>query len=324
MKSVLPWSFSLLVAFNTHYMQAQTGESKYKTVKIHTGNSGGSVDQTTPSEVYKIDVVCEIDRDIPQSDQVFPYRYALIIGNEDYSSHQTKLSEESNVEFAARDASLFREYAARTLGIPEGNILFKIDAGEIEMKRMLEKIKLIMKHSNGQAEIFVYYAGHGFPDVNTKVPYLIPVDVTVNDLEYAVKLSDMYALLSEYPSKRVTVFLDACFSGGGRDLGLLTGARAVRINPKTDPFKGNLVVYSASTASQTALPYEEKEHGLFTYFLLKKIQETNGDVSYAELFDYLKSNVPIKSIMINDVEQTPLVNTSTSLGNSWKEWRIKE
>ena len=170
----------------------------------------------------------------------------------------------------------------------------------------------------------MYYAGHGFPDVNSKVPYLIPVDVTVNNLEYALKMSDIYALLSEYPSKRVTVFLDACFSGGGRDLGLLTGARAVRINPKVDPIKGNLVVYSASSASQTALPYEEKQHGLFTYYLLKKIQETKGDVSYAELSNYLNNNVPIKSIMINDLEQTPLVNTSSSLGTSWKEWRINE
>ena len=134
----------------------------------------------------------------------------------------------------------------------------------------------------------------------------------------------MYTLLSEYPGKRVTIFLDACFSGGGRDLGLLTGARAVRINAKEDPPKGNIVVYSASSASQTALPYQEKEHGLFTYYLIKKLQESKGDVSYAELSDYLKSNVPIKSIIINDAEQTPLVNTSISLGNSWKEWRIKE
>ena len=42
---------------------------------------------------------------------------------------------------------------------------------------------------------------------------------------------------------------------------------------------GNLVVLSAAKGVETAYSYKEKGHGLFTYFLLKKLQETQGDLT---------------------------------------------
>lgn len=308
-------------------VSAQQGESEYKSVKINAKAekvmpSSDDVALPDTKEATACGVLSDIDSNIPKNNIIHRERYALIIGNEDYHTHQTTLNYESDVEFAARDACIFKEYALNTLGIPEENILFKIDAGQIEMKRMFDKINLIMKYSGSNSEIFVYYAGHGFPDVSTRVPYIIPVDVSVNDLKYAVKLEDIYTLLSEYPGKRVTVFFDACFSGGGRNLGLLA-ARAVRLTPKEEIAKGNLVVFSASSEEQPALSYQKEKHGLFTYFLLKKLKETNGDVSYDELSEYLGSEVPIKSIMINNMEQTPKIYISQTLGDEWKAWKMK-
>lgn len=327
MKIEKTYLFVLLAIYNLCQLSAQQGESEFKTIKINQKDEEiveleNIGDQPENEGYYAIDIVCDIDKNIPKCDQKYQNRYAVIIGNEDYHSFQTKLSDEVDVEFAARDAFLFRQYAIKTLGIPEENILFKINAGQIEMKRMFEQINRIIKYSDGQSEVFVYYAGHGFPDINTRIPYIIPVDVTANDLEYALKLEDLYKLLTEHSSKRVTVFLDACFSGGGRNLGLLA-ARAVKIKPREETIHGNLVVFTASSATQPALPYDDKEHGLFTYYLLKKLQETNGEVSYVELSDYLSSKVPIKSIIMNNLEQTPKVNISPTLGESWEVWSFR-
>ena len=63
--------------------------------------------------------------------------------------------------------------------------------------------------------------------------------------------------------------MDACFSGSRRENGMIVSARGVAIKPKKDIVTGNVVVFSAADGSETAYPYKEKGHGLFTYFLLK-------------------------------------------------------
>jgi len=56
------------------------------------------------------------DKNIPVCLDKKPYLFALIIGNEDYSSFQQNgLGSEVNVAYAANDARIFKEYAAKTL-----------------------------------------------------------------------------------------------------------------------------------------------------------------------------------------------------------------
>lgn len=251
-----------------------------------------------------------------------PYRFALIIGNEDYSSYQTGLESESDVDFAINDAKTFREYAVNILGVPTDNIILLTNARAIEMDDAIRKLNPIIKALNGKAEIFFYYAGHGFPDEKTKEPYLIPVDVSGTNLRFAVSLKDLYQSLTEHPSKRITVFLDACFSGGAREQGLVA-ARAVRVKPKEDQLKGNLVVFTASSGNESSLPYKDKGHGIFTYYLLEKLKETKGEISYKELSEYLSTQVGVRSVMVNNKPQTPQTNVSYDVEEIWETWEIK-
>ncbi|MDD3568431.1 MAG: caspase family protein [Bacteroidales bacterium] len=264
----------------------------------------------------------DVDIDIPKVGAPDPNRYALIIGNEDYSTYQRGLQRESDVEFAIHDAESFKAYALNILGVPEENIIFKTNATAIEMDRAISQLSSIARVKAGKAQLFVYYAGHGFPDEKTQEPYLIPVDVSGSDLKFAIKMTDFYARLTEHPSERVTVFLDACFSGGGREQGLLA-ARAVRMRPRENVLTGNLVVFAAASGDQTALPYRDKNHGIFTYHLLKLLKETEGEVTYSELSEYLQSEVGTRSILINQRDQNPQTNISPTLDERWKEWKIR-
>lgn len=252
-----------------------------------------------------------------------PYRFALIIGNEDYSSYQIGLDSESNVDFAIADAKAFKAHAINVFGVPEDNIILLKNARAVEMFNEIDKIKHVIRALNGKAEIIFYYAGHGFPDEQTREPYLIPVDVTGTNLRFAVKINDLYKELTEYPSERITVFLDACFSGGARNVGLVS-ARGVRVRPQDHLLQGNLVVFSASSDNQSAHPYRDKEHGIFTYFLLNKLRETRGNISYKELSDYISETVGVRSVFINNTEQTPQTNVSPAIENIWHQWSIKE
>ena len=197
-----------------------------------------------------------VNINIPSNKKV-KNRYALVIGNEDYTSFQRTLSSEQNVDYAVNDASTFKKYCLKTLGVKADNMNFLTNATAGAMKRKINKMLKLMNKLGDEAELIFYYAGHGYPDETTKVPYLIPVDVSGTDLSYAIKLEDLYRDLGN-TNARVTVFLDACFTGGGRNSGLMA-SRGVKVKPKEGSLSGNLVVFSASSGNQSALPYHKKD-----------------------------------------------------------------
>lgn len=275
--------------------------------------------QVTQS-IVDVQLHSDVDKNIPQTEKINPHCYALIIGNYDYHSYQNGLNSEQDVPFAAEDATMFKKYCEKTLGIEAKNISFLSNATAAKMNQEIDFITRLAAN-DPQAEIVFYYAGHGFPDELTKTSYLIPVDVNVTNLSSAIALYDLYQKLSATQAQKITVFLDACFSGGGRDMGLLA-SRGIKVTPQKDKLSGNIVVFSATTADQVALPYSDKKHGMFTYFLLKKLQESRGDCSYGELFDYLNSNVVESSLRVNRKDQAPEVNTSLQVQEAWKDWRF--
>jgi hypothetical protein len=219
---------------------------------------------TTVSPDIKVaSLSSEVDKNIPINKTKQTYRYALIIGNEDYARYQKGLNSETNVDFARNDATIFKDYAVKTLGVDDMNAHLLLDATAGEISQKIDLISKLASKSGEQAELIFYYAGHGLPDEETKTPYLIPVDVTGTNLTAAIKLEDIYKKLAESGAGRVTVFLDACFSGGARDAGLIA-ARSVKVKAKENLVTGNVVVFTASSGEQSAMPYDKEQHGMFT------------------------------------------------------------
>jgi predicted lactoylglutathione lyase len=263
----------------------------------------------------------DVDVNIPVTEMNNSKTFALVIGNEDYSSFQMDLNTSTNVDFAAVDAKTFKKYLVNTLGVPNENISLLINATAGQMRQAIAKLSAIAQAYEGEAQLIFYYAGHGLPREDTDEPYIIPVDVSPSNLDYALRLEDVFNKLSEHESERVTVFLDACFSGGARNQGLVA-ARGVRIKPKSPFVMGNLVVFSASSEDQTAHPYKEKAHGIFTYYLLKALQISKGEMSYGELEDFIRTNVMRKSVLVNNKVQSPDVKVSPIFEYSWQEMRF--
>ena len=263
----------------------------------------------------------DVDINIPANTLVKTNTYALIIGNEDYSSFQTGLNTEVNVDYALNDAKMFKEYCNKTLGIPNKQIKIFTNATYGQMNQGIAWLNNLSKVDNGNAELFFYYSGHGLPDEQTKESYLMPVDISGSNVTQAIKLSDVYNKLNEYPAKKVMVFLDACFSGGARNQGLIA-MKGVKIKPKENMVTGNMIVISSSTGEESSGVYRDKQHGFMTYFLLKKLQESKGNISYKELVDFIIENVKKETALIGKT-QTPQLNYSPNVENSWTNWKIK-
>ena len=264
----------------------------------------------------------DVDKDIPVNSFKNPNRYALVIGNENYSSRNSGLNSERNVAFAEVDASIFAEYAVNTLGVPKENLQLLVNATGGEINSQITRFTKLLNLTNGSGEFIFFYAGHGLPEEGTNVPYIVPVDGNYGNLaESGINLYEMYNDFTSTNASKVIVFMDACFSGGARDAGLVA-ARAVKIKPKKGDLKGNIVVYTATSAEQAAMPYTEKRHGLFTYFLLKKLKESNGKLTLGELGDYISNNVAKQSLLVNQKEQAPEIIISEELIDTWRTQKI--
>lgn len=273
-------------------------------------------------KIDKISLKSDVDINIPINKNKNENRFALVIGNEDYKKYQSTLNNEANVAYARRDAKVFAEYLTSTLGFPDDQVIVVEDGTRGIINVEIEKLIKLAK-TKGNAEIVFYYAGHGYPDAsNENEPYLVPVDVNVSNLRNdGISLNKLYNQLNSVEADRVTVFVDACFSGAGRDQGLLA-ARGVKVKPKPQVIRGNMVVISSSTGKQQSYPNPEESHGLFTYYLLKILKDSKGKASYSEIKEYLEENVTIKALKLHNMDQNPTVQTSPSLKN-WEGWKFR-
>jgi hypothetical protein len=322
--NILPIKIKLSEAFNEYGGEFPLNLELKKVIQAaKTINIDGEYSKTTI--INEASLSSDVDKNIPLDTTTNNYKYALIIGNENYNKYQSGLKSESNVEFAVNDAFAFKKYAESALGIPQDHITYITDALSTKMKSELDKLVALsnIESMKKNIEIIFYYAGHGFPDKETEKGYLIPVDVTGSSVTDGIALTELYKKLSNENIKKASIFLDACFSGGGRNEGIAPG-RGIMIKSKDEEIQnGNLVVFTASSGDQKSFAFKEKGHGMFTYYLLKKLQETKGNASFDELSKYIKDNVEQNSLLKNNSLQNPSILVSSKIGDIWKNWSLK-
>ena len=256
----------------------------------------------------------DVDENIPTTNCDNENTFAWIFANENYQSV-------APVPNAINDGCVFAEYCEKVLGLPKTNIHLVKDATYNNFKKEINLIKQISEAYKSDAKIIFYYAGHGLSDESSRDTYLLPIDGYGSDFTTCNSLNELYKTLGGMPASKVVV-LDACFSGSLRGEGMLAKARGVAIKAKAAAPAGNMVVLSAAQGDETAYSYQEQHHGLFTYFLLKKLQMSKGVVTLGELFDYVKDNVVKKSLVVNGKQQTPTSSASISASDTWSSWTL--
>lgn len=258
----------------------------------------------------------DVDRDIPVAKNKAENTFAFIIANENYP--------DAPVPYSLNDGRMFKEYCQKALGLPEKNINLYEDATFGNIITAVEKMKQVADAYDGEASVILYYAGHGFPDDKQQTAYLLPIDGDASSITTTgYSLAKLYKEIAGLKLKSAIVFLDACFSGAKREDQMLASSRGVAIKVKEEAPQGNMLVYSAAQGDETAHQLEDKHHGLFTYYLLKQLQATGGNVDMGTLTEYVTKQVKRQSVVINNKKQTPTVIPSQALMNSWQTMKLR-
>lgn len=228
--------------------------------------------------------------------------------------------------YAARDAKIIANYFEKSMGI--SNIIVKTNE-EVTSTTLSDIFEptygdLAKYVEPGKTDVFVFYSGHGIPDKSTggdQDIFLFPYDARkemINTRGYS--LNKLYADLNSLKAKSVTVFLDACFSGGSRqslshaseNISNTKGMAIKMDDLRSKPWVSNpnFRVFASSSADQTSLGYDQSQSGLFTYFLATGLQgdaDANGDgtIRVDELVKFVTSGVSAEARKIRGADQTP-------------------
>ena len=301
-----------------HFTEAEGREFlAQEAMQATTPRSGGKAEtaQSAPDAGYA-DRVVDVDSGIPQAKGANFGTYAVVIANENYRSV-------ADVGNAANDGNVLHQYLTKTLGIPENNIIYCENASAAMMDEALSTLETKTRSAAALGKAFnviFYYSGHGVPAEGTSDAFLLPVDVSPKNLKrYGFSLDELYRRLGALEAQCVTVLLDACFSGAGRTGAMLADVKGVALEPKKAAPTGNMVVLSACSGSQTAHIFKEGKHGLFTYWLLRKLKETEGEVTLGELQEHLAQYVDYTATnRLNLSGQQPTLQVSPTLSRNWR------
>jgi uncharacterized caspase-like protein len=204
------------------------------------------------------------------------------------------------------------EYLTKVLGYPEENVVTLLNdhATNVDLVKYFEQ--WLSNNVEKNSTVFIYYSGHGAPNHKTGDAYLVPYDGDPSFIaQTGYSLKRMYDALNKLQAKEIIVALDSCFSGAGGRSVIAKGARPLVMNLQDNMLLSkNMTVLSASSGDQTSSTYDEKGHGLFTYFMLKGIKnedvvKKDGSIAISDLFNYLKPQVERIARKQYNNEQTP-------------------
>ena len=227
---------------------------------------------------------------------------AVVIGNKNYS--QTV-----SVDFGHNDAAAMRDFLSRSLGFRVSNILVLKDATLSQLNQMFgserrpQDGRLWRAVKEGRSNVFVYYSGHGVPDLQTHQPFLLPSDGDPSQAETGFLLDTLYQNLALVKGKvgadrQVIVMIDACFTGetGRKGESLLTVSAPGFVPAR--PKAGSGIVKLLATSARSPANWDQDDKlGLFTSrFLLgaaglARVADPTPDLSWADLRRFVIDSV---------------------------------
>ena len=240
---------------------------------------------------------------------------ALVIGISKYKAS------ELNLNFADKDAELFKEYLLKIDSVPKENISFlkNEDATSFNISTALNK--LIYDTEEGDI-IYLFFAGHGdvvdSNNVEEKIGFLLAHDVNKQREYYGtqgvIPFKDINSTVDIITNKnaKIILVLDACKSGflylDGAQKNLEAMDRTFENSTKLLSCKPNQLSYESSSESGAI------EQGYFTYYLVLGLMGAadnllpDFNLQAFELQSFLDLNVSAATSNM----QSPVIKTTKS------------
>lgn len=235
-------------------------------------------------------------------------KWAVIIGISKFANPSY------NLQFAAKDASDFRDYLVNSGNFKADHILTLLDqqATRANIMRAFGSKWLPNLVEPGDIAV-VYISTHGTPAAQDSGGrnYIVAYDTDANDL-YAsgVDMDELARRIKEIKTDRAVIILDTCYSGasipGSRGLARVDSFDA----KKLDCGRGHLVI-SASSPNERSWESTSVSNGVFTKYLIDSLK-MNNNASVKQVFEACAKKVEWEVKLTRASTQTP------QLGGDWQ------
>ena len=215
---------------------------------------------------------------MPRPNYDFGKYYALVIGNNDYE-HLPRL------RTARNDATTVSETLHDDYGYEVETLL---DASRSDILQSFSNLRgRLTKKDN----LLIYYAGHGWLDIEADEGYWLPIDATQADEVYWISNATISSTVKAIQAKHVIVVADSCYSG--------KMTRGIAMNKRNPNYLERLARKRARVVltSGGLEPVEDGsgQHSIFASAFLQALRENDGVLEGHQLFMRIRRPIALGS-----------------------------
>jgi hypothetical protein len=247
-------------------------------------------------------------------------RWALLIGVNNYGFA-------TPLKFCVRDMEAYQKTLVGHGGYAAENVFLLVDTSDDQSRQpsrgnIYNTLKRICSQVGENDTVLVAFSGHGELD-DDGYAYLMPSDGSIDSLAITgLPVTQIHQVLDGSPARQKILIVDACHAGGKKgstsfDLGKV---------PEFPAGEGFIEMLSCRS-DEVSWEDEEKQHGLFSYYLLDGITggkadrgpegNRDGYVSVSEAMNYVEGNLRDyfrKNRKYSGRSQTPVIRTQEQTG----------
>lgn len=199
------------------------------------------------------------------------------------------------VKFAAHDAEIMAGYFKTLSGIPANRVRLLVDRHALKDDLADVFEAWLPKQVDPAAPVLIYFSGRAIVDATTGAVSLVPFDGTTSSIVRLYSLRRLQGALARSGVQQAIIMLEVSLEPSpGADPG--QSAEPVWESTESVPGKETVLWLIGNRSHQEAHAYEQGQHGLFTYHLLKGLRgaadvNRDGIISSGELCAYVRGQV---------------------------------
>lgn len=236
-----------------------------------------------------------VDKRMQLHDSQSTYR-ALVIGNNDY---QDPSSRWTPLKTAISGARAVADVLKSNYGFDDVVLLENATRSTI-----LHAVSSLTKRVGENDSVLLYYAGHGYIDMDTQKGYWVPVDAKGNDHTTFLRNSTIRDELNTIANraKHTLLISDSCFSGSllrGTTRGPVPAVGQDKYYQQVAD-KKSVQIITAGGVEFVDDNYNNSGHSPFTYFLLNELNHNNKPIVTAS-----EVSTSVEEAVANNASQKP-------------------
>lgn len=223
-----------------------------------------------------------VDNNLKQENYDFGNYFALVIGNNNYMNMPL-------LNTAINDATSVAEILKTKYNF---NVSLILDATRNDILLSLSKFRDQLKENDN---LIIYYAGHGWLDVESDQGYWLPIDSEENNIINWISNTTITSQVRAIKAKKVLIVSDSCYSG--------TLNRGLTVIPQESTQellrRRTRVVISSGGLEPVEDVYNNTNNSVFAYYFIQELLKNQEIITSSELFKSIKEPVQSNS------DQTP-------------------